>query len=201
MKKIKAQGYDKAYSDKNNYVYEMRPQLFEVLKQFEFNSLLEVGCGNGRNLKYIQNNFDVSVLKGIDLSVAGVDVAKKNGIDAVVGSADRLPFSNAMYDVVLTYHSLEQMKYIIEDVIKEIYRVSKKYVICFEPCFELQNIFGKYHNFRMDYVKGLPFLFEKHGFEVKKFENLKIGRFCNSTCLLVLLKGKKDECSNCCSPS
>lgn len=189
--KLKQLKYDKVFSDPKSYPYKHFQYIIDTLKEYDFNSLLEVGCGKGRKLRLIRNNFDVKVLKGIDISPVGVDVALKHKLDVVVGSADNLPFSDNYFDIVITHHSLEQMKYIIDDVIKELYRVTKKYVISFEPCFELQNIFGKFHNFTHDYVKGLPYIYEKYGFEIQKFVNLKVGILTNRTCLLVCKKIKK----------
>ena len=189
--RVKQKQYDRVFSDPKSYPYKHFQYIIDTLKEYNFNSLLEVGCGKGRKLRLIRNNFDVKVLKGIDLSPVGVEVAKKHNLDVVVGSADNLPFSNNEFDIIITHHSLEQMKYIIEDVVKELYRVTKKYVISFEPCFELQNIFGKIHNFTHDYVKGLPFIFEKHGFEVQKFTNLKKGIMTNRTCLIISKKFNK----------
>jgi len=185
MDYLKSKHFNKVFAKKDSYPDRENNKLIDVLKNYKFNSLLEIGCGNGRNLDLIRKKTDIKDLKGIDISDVGVKYARERGLDVVVGSANNLPYSDKSFDIVLTYHSLEQMKYIIDDVVKEINRVSKKYVISFEPCFELQNIFGKFHNFMQDYVKGLPYIFEKYGFKVECFKRLNGGKWKNRTCLLI----------------
>jgi SAM-dependent methyltransferase len=50
----------------------------EQLKDYEFDTILEVGCSAGRNLKYILERFgDVSVF-GIDVNAKAIESAKAN---------------------------------------------------------------------------------------------------------------------------
>ena len=183
--KIKQKIFNEQFSKPSLYSFDSTHYILNILKDYEFQSLLEIGCGNGRNLDMINKKFHNKKLNGIDISDVGVKVAQKNNLNAVHGSADNLPYDNNSFDIVLTVHALEQMKYIIDDVIKEMYRVCRNKVVSFEPVFELQNIFGRIHNFTHDYVKGLPFLFEKHGFEIEEFKKLGVGGFKNRTCLIV----------------
>jgi len=185
---LKEKYYNDKFKDFDLYKYDNVIDFKQYLKGYSFNSLLEVGCGNGRNLNYFRDFYPDIFLSGCDLSSVGIDVCKQNGFDALCCNAENIPIKSNSYDAVLTVHSLEQMKYIIEDVVSEISRISKHYVFCFEPIFSLQNIFGKYHNFSMDYVRGLPYIFEKHFFNVIELRNLRLSSFRNSTCLLVLEK-------------
>jgi len=51
-------------------------QLLKVLKELNFNSVLEVGCGTGRISKLIRDNFQIDEYKGIDLSEYRIKEAK-----------------------------------------------------------------------------------------------------------------------------
>ena len=148
--KIKQKIFNKQFSVPNLYSYNSTKYILEILKDYDFDSLIEVGCGNGRNLDMINKNFHDKKLNGIDISDVGVAVAREHNLDVIECSADNIRYPDNSFDIVLTVHSLEQMKYIIDDVIKEMYRVCKNKVISFEPCFELQNIFGRIHNFTHD---------------------------------------------------
>ena len=62
--------------------------------------LLEIGCGDGFRLAWLQKHFDVTA-QGIEPSQAAVKAAKQNGILAQQGTADRLPFEDSTFDIVV----------------------------------------------------------------------------------------------------
>ena len=82
-------GYDpKKYWKKRGKVYRDQFQysdffekqesfLLEHLKKFNFNSILEFGCGFGRITKIILKNFDVEEYKAVDISIDQIDNAKQ----------------------------------------------------------------------------------------------------------------------------
>jgi SAM-dependent methyltransferase len=61
---------------------------------------LEVGCGGGERLSHLQNVMGYSC-SGLEPSAAAVTAANKIGVNAVRGTADRLPFADASFDVVV----------------------------------------------------------------------------------------------------
>lgn len=69
-----------------------------VPKNNELLSLLEIGCGNGKRLQEL--NSRGFLVTGLDPSEQAVTNAKANGINAVVGTADELPFAKDQFDVV-----------------------------------------------------------------------------------------------------
>lgn len=62
--------------------------------------VLEVGCGAGGRLVWIQQNMDLEC-HGIDPSDAAVSESNSAGVNAQVGTADLLPFSDKYFDVVI----------------------------------------------------------------------------------------------------
>lgn len=170
--------------------------IYKTIKQFEPKTILEVGCGDGRNLRAIQKVDKNIKCFGVDLSSEGISFARLNTNGSfTVCDARKLPFSDNSFDVVFTCHALEQMKYILSDVSKEIYRVTKNYIVSFEPFFFIQNIIGKWCNIRAEYSQGIPFFLEDAGFkiiELKELEKQTISGITNKTGLLI---GKKDEMS------
>jgi ubiquinone/menaquinone biosynthesis C-methylase UbiE len=62
--------------------------------------ILEIGCGEGKRLSWLSNNFSL-VCHGIDPSSKAVKLAKSRGILAVQGTADMLPYENGIFDVVV----------------------------------------------------------------------------------------------------
>lgn len=61
--------------------------------------VLEIGCGNGKRLIELKKHgFEVS---GVDPSKSAVKDAISNGINAIVGTADKLPFENNSFDIIV----------------------------------------------------------------------------------------------------
>ena len=95
----------------------------------KYDSVLEVGCGNSRNLKYLKE-------KGVRFLV-GLDFAKSffkhrlTGIHYVVGNALYLPFKNESFEVVMAIAVLHHLpsKEMRLKMLKEMMRVSKNLVV------------------------------------------------------------------------
>ena len=62
--------------------------------------VLEVGCGSGGRLAWLQQNMGFEC-HGIDPSDTGVSQANSAGVSAQVGTADELPFAEKFFDVVI----------------------------------------------------------------------------------------------------
>lgn len=66
--------------------------------------LLEVGCGTGLLLERFRTF--AKTTKGIDLSPKMLERARARGLDVVIGSATELPFSDASFDVTVSFKVL-----------------------------------------------------------------------------------------------
>lgn len=62
--------------------------------------ILEIGCGDGRRLGWVAENFGCDVY-GIEPSSAAVLEANIHGIKVDRGTADSLPYPNEMFDLVI----------------------------------------------------------------------------------------------------
>lgn len=62
--------------------------------------ILEIGCGNGQRLSWIKREFG-NECYGIDPSSEAIKIAKNNGVEASVGTADSLPFEDSFFDLVI----------------------------------------------------------------------------------------------------
>ena len=98
-------------------------------------SLLEVGCGEGRVLELLYELFGSSVeLYGVDIDNSRLNHAKNNLAQAHVVNASvyALPFENKSQDFVLCTEVLEHLTY-PEWALDEIDRVAKGWVILTVP--------------------------------------------------------------------
>ena len=99
-----------------------------LLKAFEFvprcNTLLDVGCGSGElSNEYLKKSKRVY---GIDLSKESIEVAKRKypTIKFRLAPAERLPFENNFFDVVMMTDVLEHVRD-EKKTLQEVYRVVK----------------------------------------------------------------------------
>ena len=84
--------------------------------------ILDAGCGTGINLKYLQILGDVY---GLDISKDALIFSRNRGLPSLIcGSADKLPFKNELFDLVL---ALDVIEHIDEDLsaVRELNRVLK----------------------------------------------------------------------------
>lgn len=89
--------------------------------------LLDVGCGQGAVSKVIKSYFPQFEVSGIDVSKASLKQAGINPSDVNFryGSAYRIPFKNATFDVVASFDVMEHLDTPAK-ALKEIGRVLKK---------------------------------------------------------------------------
>ncbi len=96
--------------------------------------ILEVGCNVGSQLHCLQE-MGFTNLVGVDINRQALEVSKKNllGIDVMLASAFDLPFKDNYFDLVFTSGVLIHISpKDIQKALKEIVRVSKKYILGFE---------------------------------------------------------------------
>lgn len=94
---------------------------------YKINSLLDVGSGTGRVLRYFRkrNNFEI---KGIEPVREMIDIAIKNGIDKkdiIEGYGEDLPLKSESFDAVCEFGVLHHAEN-PEKIVKEMMRVSRR---------------------------------------------------------------------------
>jgi tRNA (uracil-5-)-methyltransferase TRM9 len=91
--------------------------------------ILDIGCGNGKYMKY-RNDL---IIKGVDISIELVKICNKKGLDVIHGTMTDLQFDDNSFDgllAVASYHHLnndEDRKKTLD----EMYRVLKIGGLCF----------------------------------------------------------------------
>ncbi len=96
-------------------------------------SLLDVGCGDGRLTLQLREELGCLIV-GFDLSTAALASFPN---PKCCGSADRLPFPDRSFDVVVATEILEHVPEVLYlDVIRELARVADTYILVTVPCCE-----------------------------------------------------------------
>lgn len=144
--------------------------MLRKVKEIKPKTILEVGCGFGRNIKFlIENGIDASKITGCDISPKMIKKAKdyvsNNKVILIVSDAKRLPFDNKLFDLVIIHGLFMHIK--PEDVrkaISEALRVTKIALISAEqnylPLDEGSRRYTFVHNYRKLYEEQRVFIEE-----------------------------------------
>ncbi len=130
--KLSNKELDKLY--KNNFGITRSRLNKEFLNSLKVNNVLEVGCNIGNQLAMLQSQ-GFKNLYGIDISARVVEFAKTHtkNINIIQGSAFVIPFKSSYFDLVFTSGVLIHVNpKDLKKAMKEVYRVSKKYIWGYE---------------------------------------------------------------------
>jgi pseudaminic acid biosynthesis-associated methylase len=111
-----------------------------------FDSVLEVGCADGGNLRSLARLVEPSRIYGVDINALAVRELRGAlpDVNAVQGSAADLPFRDGFVDLAFTAALLiHQPPDVLPTVMNEVVRCSRRYVLC-----------GEYH---ADGVEEVPY--------------------------------------------
>ena len=106
--------------------------LAERIASYQPTSILEIGCGYGKQLREIRARIDVPMV-GLDFSPSQLRLARSylNGlkhIDLVLGSGMALPFPDQSFDLVLTSAViLHNPPPLAEQIRREVLRVARRF--------------------------------------------------------------------------
>jgi len=125
------------FSDSRAYIWQCVKDYTTLIK--ENTNILEVGCGNGKNMEYILNNKNVNMV-GIDTCKKFVDICKDKKLNVILGDALKLQFDNDSFNYVLCiamfHHLLTEKEQ--DQSFKEILRVMKKDSIGIITCWAVE---------------------------------------------------------------
>lgn len=117
-------------------------------------SILEVGCGFGRNIKFmLDHGISTRFITGVDISPFMIRKAKKyllpNKVNLKTADILKLPFENKQFDIVFTHGVLMHVKpENVKTALKELVRVANEAIILIE-----QNYGGNEYTFMHEYKK------------------------------------------------
>jgi ubiquinone/menaquinone biosynthesis C-methylase UbiE len=120
---------------------ETRAYVWQCVKDFtnlitDNSNILEIGCGNGKNMEYILKNINVNLI-GIDTCKKFVSMCQEKKLNVILGDALKLHFEDNIFDYVLCiamfHHLLTEEEQDIS--FKEMLRVMKTGAIGILTCW------------------------------------------------------------------
>ncbi|SDY35811.1 class I SAM-dependent methyltransferase [Eubacterium barkeri] len=115
-------------SEFRKYSHDCRQDIVEALKDYQFNTLLDLDCGSGLMLEQIFEAFPLITANGFDYSLERLAGAKERLADKDVtlnfGNAKQLPYKKDSFDMVVSTSTFHHYPY-PHDVLEEIHRVLK----------------------------------------------------------------------------
>jgi pseudaminic acid biosynthesis-associated methylase len=125
-----------SYTERNALASEGRlPFWSEILASFPASRILEVGCNLGANVRCIATLVAPRDVYGIEINESALRTLRTShpDINAVWGRARELPFQDGFFDLVFTCGVLiHQPPDSLLEVMSEIVRCSRRYVLCAE---------------------------------------------------------------------
>ncbi len=156
----------------NDYVQKYQSQIYDVLEKYKDESIVELGCGLGYLLFNLHHK-NFKKLEGYDISENAISLLKeycqKKNYPINFDLLDlNKPFPEGIIEdkVVFTHTSLEQLKYYIPNVLKNIINGNPKTVINFEVDYHAESFWTRASIRSKDYQNNVVT-------ELRKLENQK----------------------------
>ena len=133
LEQLWAGDFGAAYVERNRVLDERRATFWtDLITGAGIRSVLEIGCGQGANLKPIAGLLDPHDVWGVDINEDALALARLHapGVNVVASRARRLPFRDDLADLAFTVGVLiHQPETTLPIVMAEIVRCSARYVL------------------------------------------------------------------------
>lgn len=173
---FQAGSYVEGFSKNREYNYKYCKALSLIINKIDnVDSIIEIGVGEATTLATLLENLDnkPSKILGLDISWSRLKFAKElladfnfKNVNLFTANLFEIPLLDNSIDVVYTSHSIEPNGGKEEEALKELYRITNKYLILLEPAYEFANDEGKARMEKNGYIKGLHATALKLGYKV-----------------------------------
>lgn len=168
----------------------------------DFHSILEVGVGEATLMGPLMQKIDPkNTFKkyGFDLSWSRLRFAKenlqkrKNNAALFMANLFEIPLPDNSIDIVYTSHSLEPNGGNELSALKELHRISRKYIILLEPDYKYASRQGKQRMRRHGYVEDLRGAAKKLNYQVKEHRLFEVSINPSNPTALTIIKINKSS--------
>jgi ubiquinone/menaquinone biosynthesis C-methylase UbiE len=170
-------------------------------------SMLDAGVGEATSLTAIMKHLNEppKTVRGFDISLSRLAFARKFTNEHLpfipefaVGDMYNAPLLDESCDLVYTVHALEPNGGNEAALLSELYRITGKYLVLFEPSYELGGEKSRQHMDKHNYVKGLLEHARRLGGKVIEYKMLfdSNSKSYNNTAVMVIEKPRKPTADN-----
>lgn len=167
---IQAGTYVKITNDTREFATAYAQEVAAILNPYleDGDVLLDVGCGELTTISLIANGMkkEVSALYAFDISWSrvkiGLGFAAKNmkasvfrSLQTFTADISEIPLVSKSVDVSISSHAIEPNGGREKELLEEIFRVTRRAAILFEPSYELNTDEGRLRMDRLGYAKNL----------------------------------------------
>lgn len=168
--------YIQSFSKNRDYNDNYCKTIAKIIDKIEnVQSIIEVGAGEATTLNTVIRNLknQPSEILGFDISWSRMKFAKElladfniPNVNLFTANLFEIPLLDNSIDIVYTSHSLEPNGGKEEAALKELYRITRKYLILLEPSFEFANVEAKARMKKHGYVTELHASAKKLGYKI-----------------------------------
>lgn len=187
------EGFDDYPEDSPGKVY--RREVASILSRYPAESVLEAGIGEATTLFYTAQQFSSAQLFGFDISWSRLAVAREflqerfvQNVALATGDLFSIPLPDDSVDLVYTSHSIEPNGGREVEAIRELYRVSRRWLVLIEPSSELG---GEATRRRIDqhgYCRDLVLHAQSLGLSVAEHRLLECSARAENQSALIVIK-------------
>jgi len=136
LEQLWAGEFGDSYAQRNADAERGRSEFWsDVIERLAPETVLEVGCNVGGNLRWIAESLGPENVAGVDVNRTAIDQVHDRlpGVDARLATGRALPYDDATFDLVFTTGVLiHQATDDLETMMSEIVRCSRRWVLCGE---------------------------------------------------------------------
>ena len=143
-------------------------ELSDILKNYlkSCDSLLDAGTGEITTLSLVLNNIDIELSNVLAFDISwsrlsrGIQFHLKNkktnvSVETFVADIKEIPLHRKCIDVVTSSHALEPNGRSLTLLLKELFRITKRKLVLFEPSYELNSKEGRARMDSLGYIKNI----------------------------------------------
>ena len=195
--------YIKSYSKNKEFKNNYCSALAKIINKFDnYNSIIEVGIGEATTLGILLNKLThkPSHILGFDISWSRLKFAKYflhdlnfNNVNLFTGNLFEIPLPENSIDVVYTSHSIEPNGGKEELALKELYRITNKYLVLLEPAYEFANEEAKTRMRKHGYITKLFPTAKKLGYNIIEHRLFDYSVNSSNPTGLIIIKKETDK--------
>lgn len=180
----------------------------DVLKPLDFSSFFDAGTGECTTLYSIINN-NIQFWKDKNIYAADISLSRilygrrfinslpdKFNINYFTGNLLNIPLTDSAVDIVFTSHSIEPNTNKERDILQELYRIAKKYLVLIEPSYNLGNIETKNNIDKHKYIKNLYSTAKELNYNIIDYRLFNLIDYTNNSEIIIIEKSNEDVVDN-----